>query len=52
MYAEDVNDFLKITIGGKAAPAALIAQLTDWWSCEHFDWEWACLEPWETTTLP
>ena len=28
--AEDVNSFLKITIGGKAAPAALIAQLTDW----------------------
>ena len=30
MYAEDVNSFLKITIGGKAAPAAQIAQLTDW----------------------
>ena len=28
MYAMDGNDFSKIIIGGKAAPAVLIAQLT------------------------
>ena len=41
-YAEDRNDFSKIITGSKAAPVALIAQLTVMGSLEPFDWEWTC----------